>query len=322
MAGLISAILAELFFAFAGIFYKFGIEAKINALTLVYGRLLTASVILLIAWGVQRLWQLTIPPLNLSVEKVPPKRRSPDGRDTLHFALLGIFFPASTLLLCVAIQYSSLATSNLLHNLTPVFIALISVFIFKKPSHFRMVAGLGITFFGLIVLELPELQADWTAFLSGGSAIAIVSALANAFHVLIVSRLKSRGYDNLTILFWMSALGALYLVPFMVGFGVDLLPHSAIGWELIGALGVFVQLIAQILVLKSLNQLSPEIAAAFFLLEPVMATGLAYFFFAERLTGFMVIGFTLILGGLLILCLPQRSPAPVFPQRLHAKPSR
>ena len=299
--------MAELFFAFAGIFYKLGIAAEINSLTLVYGRLLTATVILSVLWLMKRAWYRLRPNRDLPFKIADIKRRSPAWNDLSLFALLGLFFPVSTLFLCIAIQSSSLATSNLLHNLTPVFITLFSLFVLKKSSNKWTITGLLITFLGLVILELPELRTDWSAFLSGGSAIAIVSALANAFHVLTVGKLKQRGYTNLTILFWMSLLGSVYLVPVMLVLKINLFPSQAIGWGLIFALGFFVQIIAQLLVLKSLNSLPPEIASSFFLLEPVMATGLAYGFFAEKLTGLMLVGFTVILGGLLLLCLPKSS---------------
>jgi drug/metabolite transporter (DMT)-like permease len=319
MSGFIPAIVAELFFAFAGIFYKLGIESGINSLTLVYGRLLMACLILSILWLIKRGWQLLRPDQDLPFKIVDVKRRLPAFEDLSLFALLGVFFPASTLLLCIAIQSSSLATSNLLHNLTPVFITLFSLFILKKASNKFIVMGLLITFLGLVILEFPVLKTDWSTFLSGGSAIAIVSALANACHVLTVGKLKNRGYTNVTILFWMSLLGVVYLVPVMAVLKIDLFPPTEFGWLLIFALGFLVQIIAQLLVLKSLNILPPEIASSFFLLEPVMATGLGYVFFAEQLTGLMMIGFTVILGGLLVLCLPNTSSNLPLTPRLKPK---
>ncbi len=314
MSGFIPAIVAELFFAFAGIFYKLGIASQINSLTLVYGRLLTASLILSVLWLIKRGWQFLKPDQDLPFQIADVKRRVPAFEDLSLFALLGVFFPISTLFLCIAIQSSSLATSNLVHNLTPVFITLFGLFILKKSGNKFIIMGLLITFLGLVILEFPELQTDWKAFLSGGSAIAIVSALANAFHVLTVGKLKNRGYTNLTILFWMSLLGAMYLVPIMMVLKIDLFPRTEIGWLLIFALGFLVQIIAQLLLLRSLNILPPEIASSFFLLEPVMATGLAYAFFAEQLTALMMIGFTVILGGLLVLCLPNSAPnSPLTP---------
>lgn len=304
MSGFVPAIIAEVFFAFAGIFYKLGIASDINPLTLVYGRLLTASLILTLLWLIKRLGSL--PNLYL----FPAMVKNGDWRSPIRialgdcslFALLGVFFPASTLLLCIAIQSSSLATSNLLHNLTPVFITLYCLFLLRKPSNKFMVLGLIITFAGLGILEFPELRTDWSAFFSGGAAIAIVSALANAFHVLVVGKLKLKGYSNFTILFWMSLLGAAYLLPLMMVGHIDIFPTTGMGWLLIFGLGFLVQIIAQLLVLKSLNILPPEIASSFFLLEPVMATVLAYGLFNEQLTKVMLLGFVTILLGLFVLC--------------------
>ena len=304
MSGFITAIIAEVFFAFAGIFYKLGIASDINPLTLVYGRLFTASIILILLWLVKILGSL--PNLHLFPSMLKPGDwRSPlkiAFEDFFLFALLGIFFPASTLLLCIAIQSSSLATSNLLHNLTPVFIAIYCLLMLRKPSNKFMLLGLVTTFAGLGILEFPELRTDWSAFLSGGSAIAILSAVANACHVLVVGKLKLKGYSNFTILFWMSLLGAGYLLPLMMVEEIAIFPATEMGWLLIFGLGFLVQIIAQLLVLKSLNTLTPEIASSFFLLEPVMATILAYGIFGEQLTKAMLLGFMTILLGLFVLC--------------------
>ncbi|MFN9175086.1 MAG: hypothetical protein ACK58N_11420, partial [Synechocystis sp.] len=99
MSGFIPAIVAELFFAFAGIFYKLGIESGINSLTLVYGRLLMACLILSILWLIKRGWQLLRPDQDLPFKIVDVKRRLPAFEDLSLFALLGVYFPASTLLL-------------------------------------------------------------------------------------------------------------------------------------------------------------------------------------------------------------------------------
>ena len=315
MSSFISAICAELFFALASIFYKLGHKLEMSSLTLVCGRLFTASAILACLMMLPALGNSTRLPFALTQFQVRPPR----WHDVPSLALLGLYFPASTLLLCIAIESTSLATSNLLHNLTPVFIALFCLLILRKPSNHFVILGLCITFGGLVCLEFQDIQTNIAAFLGGGSLIAILSALANAGHVLVAGDLKKKGYSSFSVLFWMSFLGTLYLLPLMLVLGVDIFPVTSLGWLLIFGLGLLVQVIAQLLMLKSLTVLSPEVASSFFLLEPVMATGLGYFLFAEKLTGLMLFGFLTILSGLLLIC-SKMEPEETAPQPLELSP--
>ncbi|WP_414622483.1 DMT family transporter [Calothrix sp. CCY 0018] len=273
--------------AFVPILIRFG-ENTISPNALIFHRLWIASIIL-------GLWKKFFPIQN-QFSKDLPKAFLPyiNQNIVLFIIATGIFFALSPIAWAWSITQTNIANSALLHNFTPVFVAIAGWLLFNQIWEKKFIIGLSISISGSVILGLGD-------FVSGsgklqGDAIALLSALFFAIYLLLAERVKNQ-LDAITTLFYCCLTGTLGVLPILLISHDKILPTSGSEWLIIVGLGLLTVL-ANTAMLYALNWMSSGFVAVTFLLDPIISAIFAWLIFSERLNFYTLLAFPIILFGI------------------------
>ena len=282
--------LALLSVSFAPIFIRFS-ETDLGANGTVLNRLLIFAVFFGTGRIISRQWTTTVSKREEKVQKLEPLTWQQ------WFLLLAVGISSITTLglWAVSLQYTSVAKSMLLNNLTPVFTSLEAWLCLGKRFDYKFLLGIGIALIGAIVLGLEDLQSSSEHLL--GDIYALLSAIFSGLYFLIAEQLRNR-FNATTILLWRSTIGSIILFPFVLVREGQLFPHTLTAWLAVMGLGLISEGLGQRLLVDCIEQLSSSFITLFLLLEPIIGAMLAWLIFAEGLSSNIWLGFAVILIGI------------------------
>jgi len=229
------------------------------------------------------------------------------GRPRLHItrrewgrlivlALFGITL--NQILFIGGLSRTSVAHTGLLVALGPVMVLMLSVVSRLEALTGAKVAGMLLSFAGVGILTSGRFSGarqptGWT-----GDLIVLSSSTVFALYTVLLKKDAHR-YDALTLNALTYALGAILLVPVCGKPFLDMRWRAVTGMGWFGAFYMVVlgSVIAYLIYAFALTELAASRVAAFSYLQPVIATGLAIWLLAEKLTSGVVAGGALILGG-------------------------
>ena len=273
--------------AFVPILVRFG-EGTISPNALIFHRLWIASIIL-------GLWKKFFPIQNQFSKGLPKAFLPYINQNIILFIIAtGIFFALSAMAWAWSITQTSIANSALLHNFTPVFVAIAGWLLFNQIWEKKFIIGLSISISGSLILGLGD-------FVSGsgklqGDAIALLSALFFAIYLLLAERVKNQ-LDAISTLFYCCLTGTLVVLPILLISHDKILPTSGSEWLIIVGLGLLTVL-ANTAMLYALNWISSGFIAVALLLDPIFSAMFAWSIFSERLDFYTLLAFPIILFGI------------------------
>jgi drug/metabolite transporter (DMT)-like permease len=172
----------------------------------------------------------------------------------------------------------------------------------------RQVVGVFLSLGG-VGLALAEDGAGWQGGLGtlAGDGLMLVTALCGAAYGVLAQRAFAR-YNALTVTTYAMALGTLLLLPAallegLVGVLPRLDPQTV---ALLVFLGVFGGALGFFLWTFALTRLTPTQVAVYINLNPLVAMVLAAALLAEDLTIGFIVGFGMVLLGVLLVNWPKR----------------
>ncbi|MGB3513154.1 MAG: DMT family transporter [Microcoleaceae cyanobacterium] len=189
----------------------------------------------------------------------------------------------------------SVANSNLLHNMTPIFATLGGWLFLGHCFDKKFVIGLVLALGGTIVIGIEDFQVDLKHLI--GDSAALFSALLYAGYFLVIEKLRAN-FSATTILFWLCAFSSLFLLPVLLITEDRLFPISLWGWFSVISLGIICQVLGQGIVAYSLKNFSSGFISIFLLMEPFIAAILAWFIFGEKLEILNWTAFFIVLIGI------------------------
>ncbi|MBD2775544.1 DMT family transporter [Iningainema tapete] len=216
-------------------------------------------------------------------------------RDLFLFVAVGSVSALCLLTWAWSLTQTSVANSNLLHNLTPIFATLGDWLFLGYYFDGRFLVGLTLALRGAIAVGIEDLQVAPDHFL--GDAVALLSAVFYGGNLLIREHLLSK-FSVTTILLWNCIVGGLLTLPIVLSRENKLFPSSFSGWLAVIGLGVLCQVIGQGIVTYSLKNFSAGFISLFLLLEPLMTAIFAWVIFGERLSIFNWVAFFVVLAGI------------------------
>ncbi|MGB0560720.1 MAG: DMT family transporter [Spirulinaceae cyanobacterium] len=245
---------------------------------------------------------------NLAIETQPKKAdpaACPSRQVIGLFLVAGMTWVVCLVLWATSLQYTNLANSTLMHDLSPLFATFLGWAFLKHHFSQRFLLAVGITLVGVVTIGFEDLQISLSHLL--GDGLALLSAILLAVYCLLVGQLRSH-FSSTTILQWVCLSGSISLIPLLFwGSGV-FWPTTMAGWLAIAGVVCFCQVIGQGLTAYSLKAVSSELASLFFPLEAVFVGLLAWVALGEQLSSLNCLGFGLVLGGIYMALL---SPAGV-----------
>jgi drug/metabolite transporter (DMT)-like permease len=283
--------------------------SEIGSISTIFNRFWIAGLIFLI-WHQNELF---------FAKSVPTQRdKSPDSSDSQNdnaatpgtkpsqkciiplFIIAGVIWAACLVLWAYSLEYTNVANSTLMHDLSPLFATILGWLFFKHCFSRQFLIAIGITLIGVVAIAFEDLQLGFDNLL--GDGLALLSAVFLALYCLLVGQLRSR-FSSITILQWVCLSGSLSLIPIILFSSGTFCPATSLGWLAIAGVVCLSQVIGQGLTAYSLKEVSSELTSLFFPLEAVFVAIIAWIVFGENLTGLNCLGFGLVLVGIYVALL-------------------
>lgn len=296
--GTVLVVLASFCFGSSGPLAKPAMDAGLSPQQMASARIGLAALVLL---AVVAVWR----PRLLRV------RRS-DWRLLVAYGLIGV--AGVQLLYFAAVTRIPIGIAMLLEFTSPVLVALWVRFVRRRVLPARMWVG---TVLALVGLAMVAQVWQGLGVLDGlGLLAGVCAALCAAAYFLIgehgVTRLEPLG-----LVTWGMVVGALALAvlapPWTLPFelfdaGADFGPWRLPVWALVLACAVVSTAMAYLLSISSLRDLPANVASVLALLEPVVATTLAWLMLGQALTAAQLVGAVVLLSGATVVQLAARAP--------------
>ncbi|MGB3509431.1 MAG: DMT family transporter [Microcoleaceae cyanobacterium] len=282
------AVLITLFtIAFIPILVRIS-ESSISPNATIFNRCWIATVLL-------GLWNgLSLLKRRCSGNSIPVKLFPDNNNLLLLLLMLGVFYGAQQLFYVRSLTQTSVANSEVLHSLTPLFTTLVGWTFLGQRFERRFLMGIAIAIGGSIALVANDFSI--TIDKLQGDGLALVSALFWGGYLMVVEKLQTQ-LSIRAIATWESLLSTIFLLPILpIARWREVFPHSARGWLTVAALGIGV-IIAIASIAISLKRLSSGLVATILLLHPVITAILAWGIFSETLNWLNFLAFVVILLG-------------------------
>lgn len=221
-------------------------------------------------------------------------------RDLLTLAASGVLlWFGGNGLVALAEKRASSSFAALVIGSTPVWPVLIEMLLDRKRPSWRLVAGMGIAFGGLAVLLSPVLRQGVRA-----DTVSALTLLLASFCWAAGSMLFQRRPVNappLVASAWQHVFGAIALCIAMQAAGDPAPDPTRSAWLAWGYLIVAGSLISFRSYLIAVQTLPMSVVMTYAYVNPVTAMILGRVFLGEQITGTMLGGMGLILGGVAVI---------------------
>ena len=224
------------------------------------------------------------------------KKKFRVSRRQIIIALVaGIVFASDVAVWNISLLKISATVSTLIANLAPVWVGLISYFLFKKKSGLLFWIGTVIAICGMVVLV--GYQHILHLELNTGILLATLASLFYAIYILITKNIMA-DIDVFSFMFY-SMLGAsVFMLMINLFMGNDIIHLSTKVWACFIGMGLICQLTGWLTINYSLRYLESTKVAITLLSQTVFAGLMAAAFLGERLVLNEIIGSVIVLAGI------------------------
>lgn len=257
--------------------------------------------------------------LPFTFPKHIPELRSLNKQALLLAFLSGAFLALHFATWITSLEYTSVASSVIFVDSTPIWVALLSPFLLKEKLSPLAWGGIAFAFLGGIVVALsdtcqlafPQLWCpDFASFLAGkasiGNFLALVGAWAAAAYLMIGRHLRAKlSLTAYIFIVYSSAAVILLIITALAGQPVSGFPAIAYVWFFL--LALIPQMIGHSSFNYALGYLPAAYVAVMLLGEPIGSTILAIFLLNEIPTPFKIFGGIFILLGIYLVSREQNS---------------
>jgi drug/metabolite transporter (DMT)-like permease len=224
------------------------------------------------------------------------KRMPRTPGDYLAVAAPGLFLGAELSVWHLSLHMTSVANATLLVNMTPIFTALFSWAVLRRPVARAFGAGLALAVLGVVVLKSGP--ASPAAGSLAGDGVALLAAMIYAGYFLTLAQAR-RTYATSTIMVWSTLSGALLTLPLAL-LEPALAPATLAGWAALLGLAWVVQAGGQGLVTYAIAWLPPTFSSLTMLIQPLVAATLAWALLGEAMTAVQIAGGALVIAGIVV----------------------
>lgn len=222
--------------------------------------------------------------------------RKPSSRgDYWRLVLAGLMFAGDLLLWHWSINLTSIANSTMLVNFAPIFVAIGAYLIFGERFTARFLFGLGTTILGVMLL-LGDSSTLGTSNIIG-DLLGLSAAVCYGGYLLIVGRLRTE-FSTATILAWTTTVSCVALLCVALFTGENLVASTATGWLILLCLALVTHVGGQSMVAYALAHLPTTFGSVGLMLQPILATVLAWYLLNEAISSFQLVGGLVIITGI------------------------
>jgi len=234
----------------------------------------------------------------LFLERRKGEARRP--REAVEYALMaaaGLFFAADLTVWHWSIKLTSVANATLLANFAPIFVALGGWLLYRQRVSLRFVTGMLTALAGTVFLVGTSFSLSSQNLL--GDILGLVAATFYAGYMLTIKRLRE-DFSTPTTLAYSGVAACIALLAISLAMDEVLIPATPAGWLDLFGLAWFAHVGGWGLITYALAQLPAAFSSVGLLIQPVVATLLAYLILSEPLGMAQVTGGALVLVGIII----------------------
>lgn len=200
------------------------------------------------------------------------------------------------------LKLSSSINAPIISSAAPVFLLIGSIFLFHEKASKRVINGILLSFFGvLLVVIQPLFEAGADISLMGNVFYVIAMALS-VVYIFLLKELASR-YNPTTILFWLFIIASITLFPFTF-FEVQANGlTSLMGTKVLIGIGfsvIFCTCLAYLLHTFGVRYIKASEVGLFAYVDPFVAIIIAKPLLGEQVTTWFFIGAALVFLGIFI----------------------
>ena len=194
---------------------------------------------------------------------------------------------------------STEAINALLLNATaPLFVILIAAVVLGERVTARQATGLAVSFLGAAWLVIRGEPANLARLTLNAGDGWVVAALFVWGTYSVMLKFRPPGLSAIGLTFAISVAGAAMMLPLHLGDGAAV-PWTAPALGSIVYTGVFASVVAFLAFNGAVARMGPSRTVTFLHLMPVFGSALAIVFLGERLELYHLVGFPVVLGGVL-----------------------
>jgi len=227
-----------------------------------------------------------------------PAVRQPAGhKDFAMLALAGLLFTGDLSIWHWSLQFTSVANSTLLTNITPIFVTIGAWLWFGDRITLSFIAGMALAIGGGAMLVGSSFSLGSRPLL--GDALSLVAAVFYAGYLLALKHLR-RSFSTATIMAW-SGLASCFgfgLVAWLSGDKMRVTTTE--GCLVLLALALVSHVGGQVLIAYGFGHLPASFSSVSLLWQPVVAAAVAWAALGERLRLWQSIGAAVVLAGIAV----------------------
>lgn len=223
--------------------------------------------------------------------------------DALWLAAAGFFFAGDMALWNWSLTLTTVANSTLITNLTPLIVMIAARLLLGETVRRSYFFGMPVAFLG--ALCLVRSSSLYRPEHLRGDLISALAILFYAGYLLTLRQLRQR-LSSAQILSWsgLVSCGILFLIAYLAE--RQLVPANGSGWLPLLGLAFVSHVGGQGLIAYGFGHVPAAIGSLILLVQPVVATFLAWWLLGEKLGAIEILGAILVLAGIVVTTLPSR----------------
>jgi len=257
----------------------------------IFIRLCNASPIIIATYRMS-ISSILIAPVFFIAKREGKARYIQAKRDILFFAFLGGFLAVHFILWISSLSYTTVLASTVLVTTNPIFVAVLSLLLFRERTRRGTIIGIITAFVGGIFITLSVKSGGIGS--NFGNFLALTGAIAVSFYLILGKKMRER-FDLITYIFFVYSFTAIILIMVSILTKQSFLHYSKVTYLYFFLLALIPQIIGHTVFNWALKYFSAPFVAVAILGEPVFATFFALIILKEVPT------FTELVGGILIL---------------------
>jgi drug/metabolite transporter (DMT)-like permease len=194
-----------------------------------------------------------------------------------------------------SLQFTTVANATLLTNFAPIFVTLGTWLLWRERFRRVFYVGLVLAILGAGMLIGASFTVDKLQFF--GDLLGLISAMFYGGYLLSIKQLRG-WFRTPMIMMWSGLVASAILLVIALMSGEQILAITLTGWLVVIGLALVSQVGGQGLVTFSLRHLPAPFSSITLLLQPVVATIVAWFIFDEFLGGWQAVGGAIVLLGI------------------------
>lgn len=230
------------------------------------------------------------------------RAESRSARSLLWPLLSGLFFFLHLWTYKYAAKNTSVSNTMIIFSSNPIWASIGAMLFFKEHFARRLLLSYAMAIVGIYLLVAGEFRVPPT--LQSGDMAAVFSAFLYAAYMLTGKKAR-QSYGNIHFAFIQYTTGALLFLGCVFWTDRSLTGHDATSWWSVFGLVLLPTLLGHLSLTYLVNHMDLSLMTCGKLIEPVLASVIAYIVFSEQLAPMAWLSFCLTAGAVLVLFAPQ-----------------